>query len=73
MMTINREVGEEYSVRIGSENIANIANEVKRVPLEYINEEGNGITEAGVNYLKPLIIGEIPVKYENGLPKHGII
>ena len=73
MMTINREVGEEYSVRIGSENIANIANEVKRVPLEYINEEGNGITEAGVNYLKPLIIGEIPVKYENGLPKHVII
>ena len=73
MMTIERKDGDEYYVTIGSENIANIANEVKKVPLEFINEEGNGISEAGIDYLKPLIIGEIPVKYENGLPKHVII
>jgi len=73
MMTIDRKAGDEYYVTIGSENIANIANEVRRVPEEFINEEGNGISEAGIEYLKPLIIGEIPVEYENGLPKHVII
>jgi 6-phosphofructokinase 1 len=73
MMTINRSKGDTYSVTIGSENISGIANGVKRVPDEYINEEGNGISEKGFEYLKPLIIGEIPVVYENGLPKHIII
>ena len=73
MMTIDRQPGDEYCVTIGSENIANIANEVKTVPREFINEEGNGISAAGINYLKPLILGEIPIQYDNGLPKHVII
>lgn len=73
MMTINRVMGTEYSVTIGSENIANIANAVKRVPDEYINSEANGVTEECIAYLKPLILGEIKNIYENGLPKHIII
>lgn len=70
MMTINRIPGEEYSSEIGFFDISSIANAVRKVPDEYINEAGNGITEAGINYLKPLIMGEIDVVYENGLPKH---
>ena len=70
MATIDRAESEEYSVSYGTADISKIANEIKTVPLDYINEEGNGVTEKCINYLKPLIVGETNVKYEQGLPKH---
>ena len=73
MMTIDRAEGVEYTTTVGCADIAGIANAIKTVPTEYINNEGNGITEAGLAYLKPLIMGELELEYENGLPKHVII
>ena len=74
MMTIVRDnEGGEYSTHIGTADISTIANEIRTVPDEYINAEGNGITEAGLEYLAPLIIGEPYIEYENGLPKHIVI
>ena len=73
MMTIERGEAEEYSSYIGCADIAGIANAIKTVPDEYINEQGNGITEAGIEYLKPLIMGELSLEYVNGLPKHFVI
>lgn len=73
MITINRKSGDEYSVTFGSADISKIANGVKGVPSEYINEEANGITEAGINYLKPLILGELSIVYDNGMPKHIVL
>jgi len=73
MMTIDRVAVDEYSTIVGCADIAGIANAIKTVPDEYINEDGNGITEAGINYLKPLIMGELSLEYVNGLPKHFVI
>ena len=73
MMTFVRKSDAPYSVSVESADISGIANEIRIVPDEYINERANGITEAGIAYLKPLIIGEPEVKYEDGLPVHVII
>jgi len=73
MMTINRSSSPEYSVTVGYADISGIANGVRGVPDEYINEEGNGITEAGIEYLKPLIMGELELKYNNGMPEHLVL
>ena len=73
MMTIDRADSEEYSVTFGSADISGIANGVKGVPAEYINAEGNGITEAGIRYLAPLIMGEIDTVYEAGMPRHIVL
>ena len=73
MMTINRSLGEEYSVYFDSADISGIANGVKGVPREYINSAGNGITDECIKYLAPLILGEVSPVYECGLPKHFII
>ena len=73
MMTINRADDEIYSVYFDSADISGIANGVKQVPREYINSEGNGITEDCIKYLAPLILGEVFPEYENGLPKHIVI
>ena len=73
MMTIDRCEEDEYITTVGCADIAGIANAIKTVPTEYVNADGNGITEAGLKYLKPLIMGELTLEYENGLPKHVII
>lgn len=73
MMTIERSESEGYTSFAGCADIAGIANAIKTVPDEYINDEGNGITEAGISYLKPLIMGELSLEYVNGLPKHFVI
>ena len=52
----------------GSAPVCEIANEAKDVPLSFINERGNDLTEEMLTYLKPLIQGEMPIVYENGLP-----
>ncbi len=73
MMTIDRLPGDIYSSKIGYADISTIANEVRGVPREYINESGNGITDKGLEYLAPLILGEVEVEYDNGLPKHIVL
>ena len=73
MMTFLRKNDSPYTVEIGTEEIKNIANAVRTVPREYINEAGDNITEAGLGYLLPLISGEVFPTYENGLPKHIVL
>ena len=62
-----------YSAEYGTFDIRAIANEIKTVPDEYINAQGNYVTDACIEYLRPLIMGEVSPEYEDGLPKHVII
>lgn len=73
MMTIERISNDPYTVDISHRDVGEIANRVKHVPSEFINERGNSVTDECARYLLPLIQGEIDVKYENGIPKHIII
>ena len=69
MMAILREDGSEYAVRYEPLAVADIANQVRSVPLDMINEAGNYVTDGCIRYLAPLIVGEVALAYENGLPK----
>ena len=73
MMTFVRSDEGGYSVTVGSADIAGIANGVKSVPADFINAEGNYVTALCIDYLKPLIVGEVACEYEAGIPKHIII
>jgi 6-phosphofructokinase 1 len=70
MMCFIRSNDSEYSVDIISRDITSIANQTKTVPDNYINESNNHITEEGIKYMLPLIQGELPLVWENGIPKH---
>ena len=72
MAGIVRTSDEPYKTTFKTFDISTIANMVKAVPSEYINNEGNGITEAGLAYLRPLIEGETKPKFECGIPMHYI-
>ena len=46
-----------------------VANTEQKVPLEWINEAGNGVTQDFIDYCLPLIQGETSMVKENGLPR----
>lgn len=73
MATILREGTAPYAAGYGAAPVAEVANAVKHVPQDYINEAGNGISDACVAYLRPLIAGEVTPLYENGLPAHCVL
>ena len=50
--------------------LAEVANVEKKVPREYITEDGFGITEGCRRYLEPLIGGEAYPPYRDGLPEY---
>ena len=54
-------------------DIAKIANAVRSVPRDYINEAGNNVNEKCLAYIRPLIQGEVSPKYVDGLPVHFVI
>ena len=70
MMVYKRVSDEPYEVITATADISLAANEEKTVPDEYINEQGNDITEAFVRYALPLIQGEPDVEFKNGIPAH---
>ncbi|MDO5141639.1 MAG: 6-phosphofructokinase [Eubacteriales bacterium] len=49
--------------------LSQVANTEKKVPRDWINEEGNGVTQAFIDYAMPLIEGENVGPKVNGLPK----
>lgn len=70
MAAFARKEGDEYSVCVTPVDVNRVANGIKKVPAEYINSDGNGVTEECIKYLLPLIAGECDAKYENGIQKH---
>ncbi len=73
MVSLIRKKDVEYEIELLSVPIEKVANMEKKVPLSYINEGGNDVTEEMIAYLKPLIQGEMKIKYENGIPIHFIL
>ncbi len=70
MMVFRRISDNPYQMEIASADIHQSANVEKCVPIEWI-VNGNDITDELITYLKPLILGEVSVKFdENGIPKH---
>ncbi|MDR0885863.1 MAG: 6-phosphofructokinase [Clostridiales Family XIII bacterium] len=69
MITINRTSDEPYLVKYDEAPLNNIANAEKEVPAEWITEDGAGVTQDMVTYLRPLVSGEASEKFVAGLPQ----
>lgn len=70
MPAVIRTANNPYQWHIGIGELKDIANVEKMMPMEYISEDGYGITDACREYLLPLIEGEDYPPYENGMPKY---
>jgi 6-phosphofructokinase 1 len=70
MPIIVRRAQRPYRWSIGHVPLAEVANKEKKLPREYIREDGFGITAACRRYLEPLIAGEAYPPYRDGLPDY---
>ena len=50
-------------------DLTSVANFEKTIPDEWINEEGNGVLQPFIDYVRPLIQGDTKLPKENGLPR----
>ena len=73
MMCYIRDSSEPYRIHIESLPVSQTANHEKYFPLEWINDEGNNISDEAIKYFLPLIQGEVEQKMKNGMPVHFVI
>jgi ATP-dependent phosphofructokinase / diphosphate-dependent phosphofructokinase len=69
MVTLIRGEADQYVCETGLTDLEEVANGVKTLPGDWINEDGTSMSFQFVKYALPLIQGEIDVPFENGLPK----
>ena len=70
MVVMERVSQQPYFCRMDTYDIHNIANGEKTVPVEWITEDGRGLKDEMIQYVRPLIMGEVLPVYVDGLPAH---
>ncbi len=68
MVTLVRGDTEHYTCETGLTPLIEIANSVKKLPREWINEDGVSMNFQFLRYAQPLVQGEVAVPYDAGLP-----
>jgi 6-phosphofructokinase len=70
LVTLVRGDGDAYTCETGLSNLSDVIGNPKRLPKEWINEDGVSLNFQFFRYATPLIQGEITVPYDNGLPAY---
>jgi 6-phosphofructokinase 1 len=71
MPAIERVSNTPFEWKVGKAPLSEVANVEKMMPMEFISEDGFGITDACKEYLSPLIMGEeYPPYKEDGMPDY---
>lgn len=73
MVTIDRISDEPYKIEYSHHPLAEIANFERVMPIEMINEEGNGVTSVFITYVNPLIQGENTPLYKDGVQQFSMM
>ncbi|HEY3180230.1 MAG TPA: 6-phosphofructokinase [Casimicrobiaceae bacterium] len=70
MPAIVRTADKPYRWKIAEAPLTEIANREKMLPRDFITKDGFGITPKARAYLAPLIKGEAPPPFKDGLPRY---
>ena len=74
MVIMTREDSDTYKIKYEVfDDIHKIANVEKKIPLDWIDVDNNYVKDDVVEYLRPLIQGDVKQIYKNGLPQHLIM
>lgn len=68
MVTLVRGDGDHYTCETGLTALSDLAGAVKKLPAEWVNEDGVSLNFQFYRYATPLIQGEVALPYDNGLP-----
>ena len=67
---IRRISDQPYVTEYVTVNSADVDNRERKVPLDWIREDGMGVTDDFVRYARPLVQGEVAPLFVGGLPHH---
>ena len=71
MVAFEREyIDGKYHCKMVLLPLSSVANYEKKVPLEWINEDGNGLKQEFIDYVLPLIQGEPELPLVDSLPRY---
>lgn len=70
VMGFKRISNDPYTIEYISTDVNKVANLEQKIPIAWINGEGNDITDQLYQYLYPLIQGEVHVPYLDGIPQY---
>lgn len=70
MITLDRNGDNPYQCGTSAHDIHDIANVERKVPDEWITEDGSNISDEFIAYARPLIMGELTPLFVDGLPAH---
>ena len=70
MVTIVRKSSRPYRWTVGAVELGKVANREKKMPRNYISEDGFHITRRCRTYLEPLVQGEAYPPFKRGLPDY---
>ncbi len=73
VVTLKRLPGASYQCVTDLSDVHEIANVEKKVPKEWITEDGTAVSEKMLSYLRPLIQGELYPVMVDGLPRHLVL
>ena len=70
LVTLVRGDGEIYTCETGLSALSDVVGNLKKLPAEWVNEDGVSLNFQFFRYATPLIQGEVAVPYDNGLPSY---
>ena len=70
MVILKRISDDPYQCTTSLQNVHKVSNVEKVVPREWINEDGTYVTEEFLDYVRPLIQGDVPPIMVDGIPRH---
>ena len=70
MPVIRRTGDRPYTVAYGLVDVADVANKERHIPLAWITPDGLDVTSEFVEYVRPLVAGEVAPYCVDGLPHH---
>ena len=73
MVTLDRISTDPYICTTGLYDVHKVANIEKKVPLEWIINDGTYVSEEMIHYIKPLIQAELSPIMITGQPRHIVI
>ncbi len=68
MVTLVRGETDHYTCETGLAPLSDIANGVKKLPREWINEDSVSMNFQFLRYAQPLVQGEVTLPYDSGIP-----
>lgn len=70
MVILKRISDDPYQCTTSLQNVHKVSNVEKVVPREWINKDGTYVTEEFIDYVKPLIQGDVPPIMVDGIPRY---